>query len=67
MTNTAKLPTVLAPNMLVAQGWTPTARELELIKARADFFESHGMSREVHIQVRDTYTQTKIGELIYNA
>lgn len=62
-----KLPTVLASNMIYAQGWSPTAEELAAIKARADFFEAEGMSREVHIRVLDVYTNAKIGTLIYSA
>lgn len=42
-------------------------RELAAIKARADFFESEGLSREVHIRVLDVYTNAHIGSLIYNA
>ncbi len=65
--NLPKLPEVLAKDMMIAQGWRPTADELAAIKARADFFESEGLTREVHIRVRDTYTNGVIGSLIYSA
>jgi hypothetical protein len=61
------LPTIAALDMLHAQGWKPSADELAAIKARADFFESEGMTREVHLKVVDVYTNTKIGEIIYSA
>lgn len=66
-TSRAKLPTVYAVDMLIAQGWKPSAEEMIAIKARADFFESEDMSREVHIGVRDPYTNARIGSLIFSA
>ncbi len=68
MTTTRKpLPTIAALDMLRAQAWKPNASELAAIKARADFFESEGMTREVHLKVIDVYTGAKIGEIIYSA
>jgi hypothetical protein len=61
------LPAVSAPNMLIAQGWKPNRDELAAIEARADFFESEDLPREVHIRVVDVYTGARIGSLIYNA
>lgn len=61
------VPTIMALDMLRSQGWKPTADELAAIKARADFFEWVGMTREVHLTVVDVYTGAKIGEIIYNA
>jgi hypothetical protein len=65
--NLPALPVVMAKDMISAQGWKPSARELAAIKARADFFESEGLSREVHIKVVDVYTDARIGSLIYTA
>ena len=72
MTKTSKtsrpaLPVIAALDMLRSQSWKPNAAELAAIKARADFFESHGMTREVHLRVIDVYTGANIGEIIYNA
>lgn len=62
------LPTVLAKDMMFAQGWAPSDSELAAIRARADFYEALGLSREVHIRVGDVYNpKCKIGELIYRA
>lgn len=67
MSRLPKLPEVLAQSMIYAQGWKPTAEELAAIKARADFFEAEGLSREVHIRVLDVYSHAPIGSLIYRA
>lgn len=61
-----ELPQILARDMYVAQGWKPSTEERAAIKARADFFEEMGMSRDVHIRVVDVYNpKCKIGELIF--
>lgn len=72
MTQTSKtgrptLPTISALDMIHAQGWKASDAEREAIKARADFFESEGLSREVHLKVVDVYTGARIGTLVYNA
>ncbi len=59
------LPVVYAKDMLFAQGYVPTPEELAAIVARADFFESEDMSREVHVKVVDVYTGVRIGSLIF--
>lgn len=48
-----ELPTVIAADMLHAQGYTPTAEERAAIVARGDFFAQHGVSRLVRVPVRD--------------
>mgnify|MGYP000845504762 CR=1 FL=1 len=70
MTQTGRLPelpTIHATSMIYAQGWKPNAAELAAITARADFFESEDLGREVHLAVLDAYTGARIGSLIYNA
>lgn len=69
ITATAKslptLPVVTAKSMLYAQGYTPTRQERAAILARADFFETVGMSREVNIKVVD-FSGSHIGHLGFN-
>lgn len=60
-----KLPTVVASNMLIAQGYRPTAAERAAIIARADFCEAHGVSREIRIKVVD-HQGVHIGYLEFN-
>lgn len=60
-----ELPTVYAVSMLVAQGYRPSKGERAAITARADFFESEELGREVHIRVVDPYTGAHIGSLIF--
>lgn len=64
--NLPALPTVMATGMLAAQGFKPSTEERAAIRARADFFESLGMTREVNIPVVDTYTSARIGTLVFN-
>ncbi len=64
--NLPTLPVVRSLDMLRAQAWTPTATERAAIAARADFFASEGMGREVRIRVEDVYTGAAIGYLIFN-
>lgn len=64
--NLPALPVVMANGMLSAQGYKPTTEERAAIDARADFFESLGMTREVNIPVMDVYTGARIGSLVFN-
>lgn len=64
MTKSA-LPTVFAKSMIYAQAWAPTSEERAAITARADFFESIGMSRSVNIKVVDPSTGGVIGSLAF--
>jgi hypothetical protein len=59
-----KLPIVVAQSVLHAQGYVPTASERAAIDARADFFESEGLCRDVHVAVIDIYSGARIGSII---
>lgn len=63
--NLPALPVVRAKNMIMAQGYVPTKDEMAAITARADFFSSEGLSREVHVRVEDVYTGARLGSLIF--
>lgn len=65
--NLPALPTVMANSVLAAQGYKPSTAERAAITARADFFESLGMTREVNIPIVDVYTSARIGTLVFNA
>lgn len=63
--NLPALPVVTAPDMLRAQGYSPSKDDRAAIKARADWFEALDMPREVGILVVDIYTGSPIGHLIF--
>ncbi|MBU8814015.1 MULTISPECIES: hypothetical protein [Mycolicibacterium] len=58
------LPTVIAADVLHAQGYAPTADERAAITAHAEFFETMGMPRTVNIKVVD-FGNIHIGNLAF--
>lgn len=60
-----ELPAVRAADMLRSQAYEPTAEERAAIVARADFFESIGMTRAVTVAVFD-FHGARIGSIVFN-
>ncbi|MBB5495794.1 hypothetical protein [Nocardiopsis metallicus] len=59
------LPQIIATSMIHAQGYTLTAEERAAVVAKADFFESLGLSRTVTLKVIDPWG-ARIGSIEFN-